>query len=77
MEYTILRTNDNNTVTVEMKIGDRVLNQDIAIGLSSEELENNIKIAMAVFNSEIIANNQNEFPIVFNTPFIVSDLPEV
>jgi len=77
MEYTILRKNDNNTVTVEMKIDDRVLNQDIAIGSSSEELENNIKIAMEVFNNEILANSQNDFPIVFNTPFAVSDLPEV
>lgn len=77
MEYTILRTNDNNTVTVEMKIDDKILNQDIEIGSSSEELEDNIKLAMAVFNSEIIANSQNDFPIVFNTPFVVSDLPEV
>lgn len=56
MEYEVLYANDNGTVKVKMTIGDRVLEQDF----EAENLDENVKQGMAIFQSELKNNSPVE-----------------
>jgi hypothetical protein len=77
MNYTILFTNDNGTARVRMELGDRILEQDILV---SETMEDDIKMAMAVFQREIevnvIPDTSSVDPLIGVTTE-VTDLPEI
>lgn len=61
MQYTILRLNDNNTATVEMKASNgHILNQDFALGSSTDDLETAIKQGLAVLESEVSRKQDTE-----------------
>lgn len=53
MEYTILHLNNDNTAHVELNYRGKLLNQDIALGISHEEFEDNLKVAMKVLKDEL------------------------
>lgn len=53
MEYKILRLNNDNTAHVELNYKGKLLNQDISLGISHEEFEDNLKVAMKVLKDEL------------------------
>lgn len=53
MEYKILRLNNDNTAHVELNYKGKLLNQGIPLGISHEEFEDNLKVAMKVLKDEL------------------------
>lgn len=77
MEYEILRTNDNNTATVQMTINGNVLVQDFDLGATQADLTDNIEQGMAVFQSELDRNTVPAYTPVLDTPVSVASLPTI
>jgi hypothetical protein len=74
MNYTILSKNDNGTVRVKMELEEHVLEQDFYF---SDSMEDEIKMAMAVFQREIETNVQEDTSVVDDLIGVVTEVTEL